>query len=108
MAEKLVAEMDVAESAVSEVMAMLVSVEVGVAEAEAAETEEGAEARVAGGAGVGIGRPGGASKVWVNYEAHMPTLYLKDRYNLCTILTVTVLPTVQGHVLCNNCHLCKL
>ena len=46
--------------------------------------------------------------VQARYDAHLPALYLWDAENLRTILARTVLPTVQGHVLCKNWHLCGL
>ena len=42
------------------------------------------------------------------YEAHLTALSLWDGENSQTILAGTVLPTVQGHILCKNWHLCVL
>ena len=44
----------------------------------------------------------------VRYEAHLTTLYLQDGEKLRTIIEEMVLPTVQGHILCENWHLCRL
>ena len=48
----------------------------------------------------------GDARVRMRYDAHLPTLSLRDRENSRSILVGTVLPTLQGAVLCNNCHLC--
>ena len=47
-------------------------------------------------------------RVRVCYNSHLPTLSLRDRENLRTILAGTVLPSVQVRVLCKNWHLCGL
>ena len=57
-----------------------------------------------GGAGQGgaSGRGGLArstARMWVHYDAHLPSMSLRYRENLCTILAGTVIPTVQGHIL---------
>ena len=44
----------------------------------------------------------------MRYEAHLPALSLRDGEGLCTILEGTVLPMVQGHIICNNWHLCRM
>ena len=44
--------------------------------------------------------------MWAQYGAHLPSLYLRDGDNLWSILAGAVLPTLNGHVLCNNWHLC--
>ena len=44
----------------------------------------------------------------MGYDAHLPALSFRYGGNLRTILSGTVLPTVQVHVLCKNCNLCGL
>ena len=44
----------------------------------------------------------------VRYDAHLPALSLTDGENSRTILAERVLPTVQGHNICKNWHLCGL
>ena len=55
----------------------------------------------AGQRGTGVGYRGdeGVMRVWVRYEAHLPTLYLPDEENSRTVLEEVFLPTVQGHVI---------
>ena len=48
---------------------------------------------------------GGDARVQVRYNAHLLALYLRRRDNLRSILAWTVLPTLQGAVLCNNWNL---
>ena len=60
------------------------------------------------GAGAGTGVLGGAARVWVCYEEHLPDLFVQGGENLRTILEGKVLPMVQGHVLCKNWHPCRL
>ena len=61
-----------------------------------------------GGAVSGCGGSGSTARVQVRYDAHMLALSLWDRENFQTILAGTVLPTVQGHIICKNWHLCGL
>ena len=42
----------------------------------------------------------------VGYDAHLPFLYLWDREQTRSILTGAVLPSLRGHVLCKNWHMC--
>ena len=42
------------------------------------------------------------------YEAHLPSLYLRDGENSLSILAGDVLPTLHSHVLCKNWHLCRV
>ena len=42
----------------------------------------------------------------MRYEVYLTTLFVLDRENLRTILSLAVLPTVQGLFLCKNWHLC--
>ena len=63
---------------------------------------------VQGGTSVGTGGSRGATRVRVHYKAHLPTISLWDVKNSRTIMAGKVLHTVQGHVLCNNWHLCRL
>ena len=42
----------------------------------------------------------------VRYDAHLPSLSLRDGEQTRSILTGEVLPTLRGHVLCKNWHLC--
>ena len=49
---------------------------------------------------------GGSARVMVRYDAHLPSLSLRDRENSRSILTGAVLPTLRGHVLCKNWHMC--
>ena len=46
--------------------------------------------------------------MWVRYEAHLNALNLWDGERSRTILAETVLSTVQGHILCNDRHQCRL
>ena len=61
-----------------------------------------------GGASGGGGGSGSTARVRVRYDAHLPALSLQDGEKLRTILAGTAPPTVKGHVLCNNWHLCEL
>ena len=40
------------------------------------------------------------------YDTYLPALYLWDGENLRILLTGKVLPTLHGHFICNNWHLC--
>ena len=42
----------------------------------------------------------------VRYDAHLPSLSLRDGEQTRSILTGAVLPTLRGHVLCKNWHMC--
>ena len=42
----------------------------------------------------------------VRYDAHIPSLSLQDGEQTCSILNGAVLPTLRGHVLCKNWHMC--
>ena len=42
----------------------------------------------------------------VRYDAHLPPLSLRDGEQNRSILTGAVLPTLRGHVLGNNWHMC--
>ena len=56
----------------------------------------------------GIGTKGasvGAVRECVSYNAHLTALFLQDEENLRTLLAGTLLPTLQGHVICKNWHL---
>ena len=44
----------------------------------------------------------------MRYNVHLPVLYLQYGRNLCTLMLGSVLPIVQGHVLCNNWLLCGM
>ena len=44
----------------------------------------------------------------VYYDAHLPSLSLWDRENSWSILTRAVLPTLRGHFLCKNWHMCEV
>ena len=48
----------------------------------------------------------GSLRVKVHYDAYLPSLSLRDGENLRSILTGAVLPTLRGHVLCKNWHMC--
>ena len=81
---------------------------VEVAAAAAAGMEERADVRVRGAPGGGGVGARSAARVQVRYDAHLPTLSLWDRGKVRTILAGTVLPTVHGHIVCKNWHLCRL
>ena len=49
---------------------------------------------------------GGSAKVKVRYDANLPSLSLQDGENSRSILSRAVLPTLHGHVICKNWHLC--
>ena len=77
----------------------------------------GGGSRVGGGRGRGAGwggvsdRCGGSvstMRAQERYGVHLPALYLRERGKSRNILAGTFLPTVQGHVLCKNWHLCRL
>ena len=61
-----------------------------------------------GGADGGVGGAVSNTRVRVRYDMHLPALYFRFGENSRTILAGTVLPTVQGHVLCTNRYLCRL
>ena len=42
----------------------------------------------------------------VRYDTHLTSLSLRDGVQTWSILTGAVLPTLQGHVLCKNWHMC--
>ena len=42
----------------------------------------------------------------VRYNAHLPSLFLRDGEQTRSILTGAVLLTLRGHVLCKNWHMC--
>ena len=44
----------------------------------------------------------------VRYDAHLPSMSLRDGENSWSILVGAVFPTLHGHVLCKNCHLCRV
>ena len=48
----------------------------------------------------------GSIRVMVRYDAHLPSLSLQDEENSRSILTGAVLPTLRGHVLFKNWHMC--
>ena len=66
--------------------------------AVATKMEERVEAQVSG----------STARVRVRYDAHLPALSLRDVKKLRDILSGTVIPTVQGHVICKNWNLCGL
>ena len=43
---------------------------------------------------------GGGVRLQVRYDAHLPALSLRDGENSCSILAGTVLPALQGTVIC--------
>ena len=49
---------------------------------------------------------GGSAQVRVRYVAHLTSLSLQNGENSQSILTGAVLPTLHGHVLCKNWHMC--
>ena len=49
---------------------------------------------------------GGSTRVRVRYDAHLPSLSLRDGEKTRSILMGAVLPTLHGHVLCKNWHMC--
>ena len=49
---------------------------------------------------------GGSARVKVRYENHKPSLSLRDRKNLRSILLGAFLPTLHVHVLCMEWNLC--
>ena len=53
-----------------------------------------------------VAATGGSSRVRVRYDVHLPSLSRWYRENLRSILTGAVLPTLCGHVLCKNWHMC--
>ena len=42
----------------------------------------------------------------VRYDAHLPSLSLQDGEQTRSILTGAFLPTLLGHVICKNWHMC--
>ena len=42
----------------------------------------------------------------VRYDGHLPYLSLRDGEQTWSILTVSGLPTLHGHVICKNWHMC--
>ena len=42
----------------------------------------------------------------VRYDAHLPSLSLREGEQTRLILTGAGLPTLHGHVLCKNWHMC--
>ena len=53
-----------------------------------------------------VAASGGSTRVRVRYDAHLPSLSLRDGEQTRLILTGAVLPTLRGHVLCKNWHMC--
>ena len=53
-----------------------------------------------------VAATGGPARVRVRYNAHLPSLSLRGGENSRYILAGAVLPTLHGHVLCKNWHLC--
>ena len=53
-----------------------------------------------------VAASGGSTRVRVRYDAHLPSLSLRDGDQTWSILTGAVLPTLHGHVLCKNWHMC--
>ena len=53
-----------------------------------------------------VASTGESARVKVHYDTHLPSLSLWDGENSWSILAGAVLPTLHGHVLCKNCHLC--
>ena len=53
-----------------------------------------------------VAASGGSTRVRVRYDAHLPSLSLRDGEQTRSILTGAVLPTLLGHVLCKNWHMC--
>ena len=53
-----------------------------------------------------VGSTGGPARVRACYEAHLPSLSLREGEKLRSILAGAVLPTLHSHVRCKNWHLC--
>ena len=53
-----------------------------------------------------VGATGGPVRVRERYEAHLPSLSLRDGEDLNSILSRAVLPILHSHVLCKNWYLC--
>ena len=53
-----------------------------------------------------VAASGGLERVRVRYDAHLPSLSLWDGEQTRSILTGAVLPTLRGHVICKNWHMC--
>ena len=53
-----------------------------------------------------VAASGGSTRVRVRYDAHLPSLSLWDGEKTRSILSGAVLPTLNGHVLCKNWHMC--
>ena len=51
---------------------------------------------------------GGATQVQARYEFHLPSLSLQDGEKTRSILMGAVLPTLRGHFLCKNWHMCEV
>ena len=73
----------------------------------------GSAAKGGGGGGGGhkkaqlmVAASGGSTRVRVRYDAHLPSLSLRDGEQTRLILTGAVLPTLHGHVLCKKLHMC--
>ena len=66
-----------------------------------------------GGGGISSKRPlpkvaatEGSARVRVGYDADLPVLFLRDGENSRSILMGAFLPTLCGHILCKNWHIC--
>ena len=76
--------------------------------------EGGSAPKGGGGGGRGVNKKyqpmveasGGSTRVRVCYDAHLPSLSLRDGEQTRSILTGAVLPTLHGHVLFKNWHMC--
>ena len=53
-----------------------------------------------------VGAAGVGARVRVLYDAHLPALYIRYGEKFWNLLVGKVLPTLHGHVLCKNFHLC--
>ena len=53
-----------------------------------------------------VAATGGSTQVRARYDAHLPSLSLREGEQTRLILTGAVLPTLHGHVLCKNWHMC--
>ena len=53
-----------------------------------------------------VAATGRSARVWVRYDAHLPSFSLWDGENSRSILTGVVLPTLHSHVLCKNLYMC--
>ena len=52
-----------------------------------------------------VGAAGGGTRVHVQYDAHLPALFLWDGDKSWTLLVGTVLHTLHVHILLNNWHM---